>query len=172
MNSILDAADYIVSSYPLITGEVIDDLKVHQLLYCLQRESFALTGKPAFEGDFEGWSCGPISPDVEAHIKNDRLVVDAKPLSESLREMARNVVLNYGVYAVWKLQEMLCKELSWRNSRKGLGAEDRHTRILLLSDIQKDAKKVRPYDPVWDMYYDEFEDATPEEIAKWSKEEQ
>ena len=29
----------------------------------------------------------------------------------------------------------------------------------MLSDIQEDAKKVRPYDHVWDMYYDEFEDA-------------
>jgi len=27
-----------------------------------------------------------------------------------------------------------------------------------LEDIKEDAKKVRPYDYVWDMYYDEFED--------------
>ena len=30
---------------------------------------------------------------------------------------------------------------------------------LKLEDIREDAKKVRPYDHVWDMYYDEFEDA-------------
>ncbi len=32
-------------------------------------------------------------------------------------------------------------------------------RKLLLEDIRKDAEKVRSYDSVWDMYYDEFEDA-------------
>ena len=29
---------------------------------------------------------------------------------------------------------------------------------MILADIKKDAEKVRPYDHVWDMYYDEFED--------------
>ena len=28
-----------------------------------------------------------------------------------------------------------------------------------MEDIIKDAEKVRPYDHIWDMYYDEFEDA-------------
>lgn len=27
-----------------------------------------------------------------------------------------------------------------------------------IKDIEEDAKKVRPYDHVWDMYYDEFDD--------------
>ena len=30
--------------------------------------------------------------------------------------------------------------------------------IVVLPKLE-DAKKVRPYDHVWDMYYDEFEDA-------------
>lgn len=28
----------------------------------------------------------------------------------------------------------------------------------VLEDIRKDAEKVRPYDSVWDMYYDEFDE--------------
>ena len=28
-----------------------------------------------------------------------------------------------------------------------------------IGDIRKDAEKARPYDSVWDMYYDEFDDA-------------
>ena len=27
-----------------------------------------------------------------------------------------------------------------------------------MENIREDAKKVRPYDYMWDMYYDEFED--------------
>lgn len=33
---------------------------------------------------------------------------------------------------------------------------------LKLDDIREDAKMVRPYDHVWDMYYDEFDDYEPE----------
>lgn len=40
----------------------------------------------------------------------------------------------------------------------GLKAEQNGSRILSLDDMRKDAEKVRPYDHVWDMYYDEFED--------------
>ena len=29
---------------------------------------------------------------------------------------------------------------------------------LKIEDIRKDAQKVRPYDSIWDMYYDEFDD--------------
>ena len=31
--------------------------------------------------------------------------------------------------------------------------------IISIEDIRKDAENVRPYDSVWDMYYDEFDDA-------------
>ena len=36
--------------------------------------------------------------------------------------------------------------------------------------MNKEIDPNRPYDPIWDMYYDEFEDATPEEVEKWLKE--
>lgn len=51
------------------------------------------------------------------------------------------------------------KELSWKNARKGLSTEQNGTEKLSLEDIKKDSEKIRPYDPIWDMYYDEFEDA-------------
>jgi len=33
-----------------------------------------------------------------------------------------------------------------------------YNRPLSLEDIRKDAEKVRPYDSVWDMFYDEFDE--------------
>lgn len=35
--------------------------------------------------------------------------------------------------------------------------------------MNKDIDPNRPYDPIWDMYLDEFEDMTPEEIAAWKE---
>ena len=64
-----------------------------------------------------------------------------------------------GAYESWKLSELSHRELSWRRSREGIPQGQNGDRKLLLEDIRKDAEKVRPYDSVWDMYYDEFEDA-------------
>lgn len=36
--------------------------------------------------------------------------------------------------------------------------EETVNKVLSLADIRKDAKKVRSYDHLWDMYFDEFED--------------
>ena len=44
------------------------------------------------------------------------------------------------------------------NSRRGLKEGENGNRKIKLEDIKEEAKKVRPYDYVWDMYYDEFED--------------
>ena len=61
--------------------------------------------------------------------------------------------------ASWKLSEISHKEKSWLNSRKGLEPDQNGNEPLKLADIKEDSRKVRPYDHMWDMYYDEFEDA-------------
>ena len=72
--------------------------------------------------------------------------------------IVNNVILEYGSLASWKLSEMTHKEISWLNSRKGLSENENGNKKIELEDIREDAKKVRPYDYIWDMYYDEFED--------------
>lgn len=64
----------------------------------------------------------------------------------------------YSFIEAWKLSELTHKEISWLNSRAGLKNSENGNKELLLDDIKKDAEKVRPYDSVWDMYYDEFDD--------------
>ena len=175
MNSILDAAAYISYRYSTLTGEDLDELKLHQLLYLLQREALAVLAQPAFEGDFEGWDCGPVSPEVMKNTKDGKLVVSAQPLSSEIVTIADNVIENYGIYAVWHLKDVLRAETSWEKSREGLEPGEKGSRILSMRDIWKDAKEVRPYDPVSGMYYDEMEDIPPEELDmpeefwKWAK---
>lgn len=73
--------------------------------------------------------------------------------------IAKNIILQYGAYESWKLSELSHRGLSWRRSREGIPQGQNGDRKLLLEDIRKDAEKVRPYDSVWDMYYDEFASA-------------
>ena len=159
MEKILDVANYIFNEYKKMSGEAIDEMKLHKLLYFAQRESFAITNAPLFTGDFEGWKYGPVSPDIRLAYTKDGIIVQNSDLSDESKYIINNVILEYGIYTSWKLSEISHKEISWINSRKGLRPEENGSKKLQLSDIQEDAKKVRPYDHVWDMYYDEFKDA-------------
>ena len=158
MDKITNVADYIIKRYHELTGERLDEMKLHKLLYFTQRESFAILGQPAFTGDFEGLKFGPVSREVRNSFIDGEIVVPTEPISDSIQYIASNVIIEYGSLASWRLSELSHREISWNNSRKGLAPGENGSRVISLDDIQEDAKKVRPYDHVWDMYYDEFDD--------------
>ncbi len=157
MNKILDVAGYITKKYKEVTGELLDEMKLHKLLYFTQREAIAITGKPGFAGTFEGWKYGPVCREVRSNFYEGDIVVPVGSISEDLQYIANNVILEYGSLASWKLSELSHKDISWQNARKGLSTNENGSNPLSMDDIRKDSEKVRPYDHVWDMYYDEFD---------------
>lgn len=159
MENVLDVAQFIIQEYKNIAKTPIDEMKLQKLLYFAQRESLALTGKPLFSDEFEGWKYGPVCPAVRSLFYEGELNCYTHPVADETAYILRNVILTYGELASWKLSELSHKELSWQRSRQGLLPNENGSRKILLKDIEKDAEKVRPYDHVWDMYYDEFEDA-------------
>lgn len=159
MERIIDVAQYIYDEYKRQSGEVIDEMKLHKLLYFAQRESLAITNEPLFEERFEGWKYGPVSREVRTHYTVDGMYYkDKRALSIGSTYIVKNVILQYGALASWKLSQISHNELSWQNSRKGLAEGENGDALLTLDDIRKDAEKVRPYDAIYDMYYDEFDD--------------
>lgn len=156
---ILDVAKFIFDTYYDETGDKIDEMKLHKLLYFAQREHLAITDKPLFEEKLRGWKYGPVSTDVRSVYTSDGIYADTFPLTNEEMYILKNVILEYGQYTSWKLSEMTHKETSWLNSRKGLSNGEIGSKVIELEDIKKDAAKIRPYDHIWDMYYDEFEDA-------------
>lgn len=158
MEKVLNVAQYIFDEYKRQSNTVIDEMKLHKLLYFSQRESFAITGKPLFDGNFQGWKYGPVCCAVRSVFSPDGIVEKTDPVSDECAYIVNNVVQEYGSIASWKLSEMSHNEISWKNSRIGLDKDQNGNRLISLDDIKEDAKKVRPYDHVWDMYYDEFDD--------------
>lgn len=158
MVKIVDVAAYLIQRYRELTGEALDEMKLHKLLYFTQREALAVTGQPAFSGTLEGWKFGPVSREVRNAYCQGEMVCPTGPIPDGVQYIASNVILEYGALASWKLSELSHQELSWQNARRGLAPAENGSRPLALEDIQADAKKLRPYDHVWDMYYDEFED--------------
>ena len=159
MERAIDVAQYICEQYRKISGEAIDEMKLHKLLYFTQRESIALTGEPLFQDIFEGWRYGPVCVAVRnSFCQGEMLGNGFQPIAEPSAYIVNNIILQYGELASWKLSQITHAETSWRNSRKGLAPHENGDVPLKLDDIKIDAEKVRPYDPIWDMYIDEFED--------------
>ncbi|MBP5591111.1 DUF4065 domain-containing protein [bacterium] len=158
MARIIDVAAYIIRQYHAVTGENLDEMKLHKLLYFTQRETIAETGEPAFDEVFEGWKYGPVSRDVRDVYADGKIIVPTKEIPAELQYIVNNVVFEYGLLASLELSELSHKDSSWQNARKGLDPDENGDVPLNLDDIRADAVKIRPYDHVWDMYYDEFED--------------
>lgn len=160
MENVLDVAQYIYDEYQRQSGEIIDEMKLHKLLYFAQRESIAITNEPLFGENLEGWKYGPVSKEVRTHYTADGMCYqNKKKLSPQGAYIVKNVILQYGTLASWRLSQLSHKEISWQNSRKGIAEGENRDAVLLIDDIRKDAEKVRPYDSIYDMYYDEFDDA-------------
>lgn len=159
MEKIINVAQYIFTKYNEIAKETIDELKLHKLLYFAQREALAITDEPLFEGEFQGWKFGPVCKEIRNSITPDGILDYDGDISDESKYIINNVIIEYGSLASWKLSQLSHEEISWKNSRVGLNPGDNGNRVLNLDDIREDAKKVRPYDHVWDMFYDEFEDA-------------
>ena len=158
MERIIDVAQYIFSEYKRVAGEIIDEMKLQKLLYFSQRETIAILNKPLFAEVFEGWKYGPVSREVRTVFTEDGMNADIEEIKSESKYIINNIIYEYGALASWKLSALTHREISWLNSRKGLKKEENGRVKIKNEDIQEDAKKVRPYDYAWDMYYDEFED--------------
>ena len=55
MIDVKTAAKYLIRRYEQESGSVMDEMKLHKLLYFTQRESFILLGKPMFLEKFVEW---------------------------------------------------------------------------------------------------------------------
>lgn len=159
MSNILDVAQYICDYYYKMTNEPIDEMKLHKLLYFSQREKLALLNELLFTEDMQGWIHGPVSPYVRANFEgSEGIVVTTSDLSDEDKYIINNVLQQYGGLASWKLREISHQEISWQKSREGLGENEHGNRVLVIDDIREDAKKVKPFDSVWGMYYEDFDD--------------
>ena len=70
MYNAIDIASYICNRYMQENGSRIDEMKLHKLLYFVQRESIIQNGEPLFSEQFEAWKYGPVLREIREHYKN------------------------------------------------------------------------------------------------------
>ncbi len=163
MPKLSQLARYLVYSYENHTAARFGDneLKLQTMLYFAQRECLALVGEPLFGESFEGWEEGPVLPELHFFFEEGYdpfEPLETKKLTEREQFILDRIVFAYGQYEGWYLLELARREASWRNSRLGVAAEATEPKLLELEDIREDAKKVRLYDTLFDVYLDELED--------------
>ena len=163
MPKLSQLARYLVYSYENHTATRFGDneLKLQTMLYFAQRECLALVGEPLFEESIEGWEEGPVLPDLHFFFEEGYdpfEPLEMKKLTEREQFILDRIVFAYGQYEGWYLADLARREASWRNSRTAIPAEETEPKFLELADIREDAKKVRLYDTLFDVYLDELED--------------
>jgi len=159
MERICDVAQYIFNEYRRVSNQIIDEMKLQKLLYFSQRESLAILGRPMFKEKFEGWKFGPMCRTIRAHYTETEqgMDIECNDISFENSYIVRNIIAEYGIIESWELSKISHREISWKNARRRLKPDENGEIPLELSDIMKDAAKVRPYDHLWDMHYDEFD---------------
>lgn len=162
MERIIDVAAYICDEYQKQQDALIGETKLHKLLYLSQREMLAIINKPLFVEPLEGWRHGPASTRVRSLFRDGKIDAETKNISNEAKYVINNVISSYGGYSANQLSNLTHSEISWQNTRRGLSQDADGHMALSLDDIREDAKKVRPYDHIFDMYYDEFDDAEDE----------
>lgn len=162
MEKILNVAKFIYDELKntlKYTDDEIDEMKIHKLLYFSQRQSYALTNSPLFKEDMEAWKFGPVNRKVRASfIKGIGIYDPTEDISPESMYIVKNIILEYGKLNSWELSELTHKETSWKNARLDLKDGENGSKVMSKEDIKHDASKIRPYDLLYDMYYDEFED--------------
>lgn len=144
MEKTLDTAKVLYELYYERTGERMDEMKMHKLLYFTQRESLLRSNEPLFDGDFYGWKFGPVLKEVRDAYAFGSFSSDASgEVSDETRDLLNSVLDRYGSLSAWRLSSLLHGEFSWKKARKGLKAEDNGDVKMLLDAMRVDAARER-----------------------------
>lgn len=143
MEDVVKIASYICQRYLKQFGERIDEMKLHKLLYFMQRESIIQTGEPLFADCFEAWRYGPVMVSIRQRYKSDTLQ-EVLPASEEecYRKVFDTVFDLYAPKDSWSLSSITHGEYAWQEARRRSVSDEQH-RTIFTEDIRKDAERVR-----------------------------
>ncbi len=144
MESLREVASYISMRYQKEFGRRIDEMKLHKLLYFVQRESLIQIGKPIFAEKFQAWKYGPVMVPVR-HLYKDNLLDTPLPTKavEKYGSVFEKVFSQYAIKDSWSLSSITHGEYSWRHARQGFPDEENCTNELSMEDICKDAERIK-----------------------------
>lgn len=144
MEQVLKVAYYICQRYLTEFGHRIDEMKLHKLLYFTQRECIVQMGEPLFGAKFKAWRYGPVLLDIRQHYKDDTLDVGLSGEAIAKYKIVFDKVFeHYACKSSWSLSTLSHGELSWRMARNGYLPQEACDVDMQVSDIYKDAERIK-----------------------------
>ncbi|MEG0963602.1 MAG: DUF4065 domain-containing protein [Lachnospiraceae bacterium] len=142
MENALCVAKVLFNEYNSRFHDNMDEMKMHKLMYFVQRESLMYNREVLFNEDFLGWKYGPVLTCVRSEYSTGSLFSDvAGDVSKEAKKLVDSVLERYGSMSSWKLSSLSHREFSWKCSRKGLGASDNGSGKLKLESMKVDATR-------------------------------
>lgn len=144
MEKMFDIAGYIMERYQRENGIKIDEMKLHKLMYFAQRESYIQNDCPLFEGTFRGWKYGPILKEIRGGYKDDSFpkIMDTD-IGQRIAPVMDMVFADFSHRESMSLSSLSHGELSWKNSREGIGCYENSDNPMSNEDIRKDAQRIK-----------------------------
>lgn len=145
MENTMNVAAYMAHRFSVEYGQKIDEMKLHKLMYFVQRESFIQKNAPLFDALFYGWKYGPILKEIRRAYKDETFenIVPQKFDSDSTLTLVNSVFDHYAGRDSWSLSRLTHGELSWKNARTGMAPDDNGDRPMNNDDIRKDAERIK-----------------------------
>lgn len=139
MEKIVNVAKYISKKYRTEKGCSIDQMKLHKILFFIQKESFSRVQKEMFKEDFQGWKLGPVCIKIR-HKFSDIEKFDGKVyLKNENKKIIDYIYDKYKDINSYELSRLSHLEYSWIKSRIGIQDGENGNVIILKSDICEDA---------------------------------
>lgn len=142
MYTAFEIASYIYNRYMSENGKVIDEMKLHKLLYFAQRESFIQTNEPLFDEEFQAWKYGPVLTGIRRHYKNKDFTKDCIN-DNKLTPIMDKVFEEYSHILSWSLSMISHGEISWKKARNGIPDGENGNNKVDTNDIKIDAERVK-----------------------------
>ena len=142
MEDMLSVAKMFNCLYRAEYGIDMDQMRMHKMMYLVQRESLMYDKTSLFDAQFEGWMYGPVLVEVRnAYTMGTMFQGVSDDLSARAQELVRSVYERYNKLTSWQLSTLSHGEVSWKHSREGLKADARGSVPLKLADMRLDAAR-------------------------------
>lgn len=145
MENLLSVAGILFQRYLKENGVMMTEMKLHKLMYFVQRESFVKNERPLFEGHFHAWKYGPVLKEIrDIYLKENFQLLGNLELKEKDSDaLISNIYNAFANKDPWSLSSLTHLEYSWKNARKGLSSEAACDVVMKNEDIMIDAMRVR-----------------------------
>jgi len=142
-----DIADYFIA-FANVTNTSITNLKLQKMVYYAQAWYLALYNRPLFQGNFQAWTHGPVSPKLyykyrsfgwkpieQSNLDEDFLDISEENFGEELSDFLEEIISKYFGLTALQLESLTHSEAPWKIARCGLAPKTASNNLIKNEDM-------------------------------------